>query len=215
MRTQPEERSTVMVSHLAPGVDELGTQSPPEFDVDAYLALYERANRSRSAFEHDVIDEALDDLTARPDRRASGRRLAANLRRTARKRLLDRRRPIVSSEVVESAQGTANPIVSADIISARAVTAAGLVARAVDALPLRSRRAVHLSLTRMPRIACRVLGIRERQLRSIVSTARSQINHDAGAVAGLGILQEMFTTDRWAPAQAISSIFGKLGVSRG
>jgi DNA-directed RNA polymerase specialized sigma24 family protein len=181
-----------------------------KFDVEAFEALERRAITAHTAFEQDVVDQALNDLLNHPDRSAQGKRLADNLRRTAWKKLVNREsnRPLSFDGSVPG-----RPLVPFvhDLDAAR--SAAGAVESAVNALPDRERKALFLDLRHVPhQEAGRRLGVSDRQYRNLAAAARDALNQDQDAAEAFADLAELFRRQPSVATQSLAPAFERWGL---
>lgn len=159
------------------------------FDIEAYQELSDRANRAREAFELDAIDRSLDRLLARPARKKSGKVLAGQLLRDARKHLRNTRREELATGGEHYDTRSARPT-DGELDDLRL---------AVDALTTAVRR-----LTVRQTLALSVfaaggsptsLNVQVRQFRNIVTAAHRLLWRSSGVSLAFGLLMDGL--DRW------------------
>lgn len=181
------------------------------YDEEAYTTLELRGLSTRSAFDQDAVDLALDDLMKQPRRDASGERLARNLRRSAWTKLVSHRRSERQLEFEHAILG--RPLVPFRHEVQDAKSAVGVVKSAISRLPDRQRRALFSAILGVAAVeAGRRLGVSERQFRNLANAARARLSDDDQCDDAFRTLLDLFRRQPAVAVQALAPVFEEWGL---
>jgi hypothetical protein len=175
----------------SPGAIALTLPQPANpLDEEAFEQLARYAEHEDSALKLDAIDRAFERLIAVPERKTSGKLLAARLIRDGQKFLKDSRCGEILSDDIEAENRSVDPPTPFELYEIR--EAVFMVRRGLMRLTIRERL---VFLTRTLSGPADAVGVRDRQFRSLLSKARKNLWLQHGVEEACAVIMDGL--DRW------------------